>query len=110
MDLPEVPELVMTEDSDLSDINESSDEEFDMGAGAADSTSSLEESDENVGRSTQPPRRPSPSGAWGPASRQPHVRPFQGWQGPTAAAAVQDVDNPADYFHLIFTEEVRENC
>ena len=90
MEASEGTEIIMNDDSDISDFEESED----------DVQSELsEESDDDITSAGQ-------STGWRPAGRQPAVNAFLGWQGPTAAAHVSNTENPLDYFLLILTADV----
>ena len=89
-------DVIINDDSDLSDFEECRDE-FRLEDIESESS---DESDNDVPSISQ-------SRGWSAAQRTPAVNAFLGWQGPTAAAQqVSNAESPLHYFLLIFTSDV----
>ena len=119
MNTQQIVDIVMVSNSDMSEINDSdssvlsdyieSDSDFTSGStGGGDSD---DENGVHFPRSSQQPGRRQVRRRgyiWKAANRQPPLFTFGGMQGPTAKAAVNDKNNPYDYFKLFFTDRFLE--
>ena len=115
-------DVVMDSDSDMSEINDSDSPilsdyiESDSDSTSGSTGGGASDNDENgvhfPSSSQQPGRRQDRRRRgdyiWQAANRQPPVFTFGGMQGPTAKAAVNDENNPYDYFKLFFTDRFFE--
>ena len=125
MNTQQIIDIVMNSDSDMSEINDSdssvlsdyieSDSDSTRTSGSIGGGDSDEDDENGVHfpSSSQLPgrrqvRRRRRDYIWQVANRQPPLFTFGGMQGPTAKAAVNDENNPYDYFKLFFTDRFLE--
>ena len=115
MNTQDVVDIVMDSDSDMSEIDDSdlsdyivSDSDSTSGSIVGGDSDDDENSVQFPSSSQQPGRRQVRRRRrdynWQAANRQPPRFTFGGMQGPTAKAAVNDENNPYDYFKLFFTD------
>ena len=119
INIQQVVDIVMHSDSDMSEINDSdssvlsdyieSDSDSTSGStGGGDSDGDDQNGAHFPSSSQQPGHRQvrrRRDYIWQAANRQPLLFTFDGMQGPTAKAAVNDENNPYDYFKLFFMDK-----
>lgn len=109
-------DVIMNEDSDLSDFNEDIDIEYDDSLMDVDEPDSNEEDSDNDVAANTPTtsRQPGPSHlrdlrrscVWQSVIQQPQLYSFSGTQGPTSKVEVNDMECPYEFFKLFFTDNL----
>ena len=119
----QIIDIVMDSDSDMSEINDSdssvlsdyieSDSDSTSGSIGEGDSDDDDENDVHFPSSSQQPGhrqvcRRRRDYIWQAANWQLPLFTFGGMQGPTAKAAINDENNPYDYFKLFFTDKFLE--